>query len=139
DAVQTGLPITLTAGTGVANGNGQNRPDVVPGVSLIPANQDPSQWFNPIALQTAVRGTFGNAGRNILEGPDQINVDFSIFKNFQLRERLRLQFRGEFFNILNHPNFQGNSIQRNFDRAGPGQLAAANPSRQVQFGLKLAF
>ncbi len=139
DAFQTGLPITLTAGTGVSNGNGQNRPDAVSGVSLIPANQNQSQWFNPAALQTAVRGTFGNTGRNTLEGPGQINVDFSVFKNFLLGEHFRLQFRAEFFNMLNHPNFQGNAIQRNFDRAGAGLISAANPSRQIQFGLKLTF
>jgi hypothetical protein len=139
DSFQTGLPITLTAGTGVANSDGQNRPDVAPGVSMIPANQGPSQWFNPAAFQTAVAGTYGNAGKNILEGPHQLNLDFSVFKNFRLGERRMLQFRSEFFNIVNHPNFQGNSIQRNFDRAGPGTLTAANPSRQIQFALKLTY
>ena len=87
---------------------------------MIPANQDPAQWFNPAAFQTAVPGTFGNAGRNILEGPGQINIDLSFFKNFQIGERYRLQFRSEFFNLPNHPNFQGNSMSSNFDQIRSG-------------------
>ena len=86
DAFQTGFPRTIT-GPGVAYSDGQNRPDVVPGISIIPAHQDPSQWFNPAAFQTAAPGTFGNAGRNILEGPGQIEVDLSLFKNFRVGER----------------------------------------------------
>ena len=139
DAFQTGFPQTIRAGSGVSNSDGQNRPDAVPGVSMIPANQDPSQWFNPAAFQTAVPGTFGNVGRNILEGPGQINIDLSIFKNFQIGERYRLQFRSEFFNLPNHPNFQGNSMSSNFDRSGAGRLTAANPSRQIQFALRLTY
>jgi hypothetical protein len=139
DSYQTGLPITITAANGVSNSNGQNRPDVVPGVSMIPANQGPSQWFTAAAFRTAVAGTYGNAGKNILEGPPQLNLDFSVFKNFRLAERRWLQFRSEFFNIINHPNFQGNGIQRSFDLAGAGTLTAANTSRQIQFALKLTF
>ena len=139
DAFQTGFPQTIRAGSGVSNSDGQNRPDAVPGVSAIPANQGPSQWFNPAAFQTAVPGTFGNVGRNTLEGPGQINIDLSIFKNFQIGERYRLQFRSEFFNLPNHPNFQGNSMSSNFDRPGAGRLTAANPSRQIQFALRFTY
>ena len=139
NSFQTGFPQTIRAGSGVSNSDGQNRPDVVLGVSMIPDHQDPAQWFNPAAFRTAVPGTFGNTGRNTLEGPPQINFDFSVFKNFQMGERYRLQFRGEFFNLPNHPNFQGNSIASNFDRAGAGRITSANPSRQIQFALRFTY
>jgi hypothetical protein len=58
---------------------------------------------------------------------------------FHLSERRRLQFRAELFNAVNHPNFQGNAIQRQFDRAGAGLISAANASRQIQFALKLTY
>jgi hypothetical protein len=48
---------------------------------------------------------FGNVGRNNLRGPDFFNVDFSLFRSFAITERIRLQFRGEALNALNHPNF----------------------------------
>jgi hypothetical protein len=138
-AFQTGFPFTITSSTNTSHSTGQNRPDPVPGVSLIPAHQGPNEWYNPAALQEAVLGTYGSLGRNALEGPGQINVDFSLFKNFEIAEGRELQFRGEFFNLVNHPNFQGNSIQLTFDQAGAGQISAANASRQIQLGLKLYF
>jgi Carboxypeptidase regulatory-like domain len=96
----------------------------------------------------------GNAGRNSLYGPGLTSVDFSVFKNFRLTkisESFNVQFRAEFFNILNHPNFQApnfltdgnnNSI---FDASG-ARLSGAGilgstttTSRQIQLGLKLVF
>jgi hypothetical protein len=98
-----------------------------------------NQWFNPAHFQQPAPGAFGNSGRDILEGPGMVEVDFSVFKNFQLSERFRLEFRSEFFNIVNHPNFQGSSINDDFDATGAGSLTAANPSRQIQFALKLYY
>ena len=50
-------------------------------------------------------GTFGNMRRNVVYGPGFVNLDFSVIKDFKFGERLSLQLRGEFFNVLNHPNF----------------------------------
>jgi hypothetical protein len=66
-------------------------------------------------------------------------VDFSLFKNFQLSERFRLQFRAEAFNLFNRRNFESNGIHSNFDLPGAGSLTAANPARQIQFALKLFY
>ena len=52
-------------------------------------------------------GQFGDMGRNIVRGPDFVNLDFSLIKTFTLRDRVNMELRGEFFNILNHPNFAG--------------------------------
>jgi len=56
------------------------------------------------AFALPASGTFGSAGRNILYGPGLVDADFSIFKNFPIKERLKFQFRAEMFNIFNHPN-----------------------------------
>jgi hypothetical protein len=90
---------------------------------------------------------FGNAGRNTLVGPGLLNVDFSAFKNNyipRISETFNIQFRAEFFNLLNHPNFQApinNSVLFNQDgspvnRAGAID-ATSTPPRQIQFGLKI--
>jgi hypothetical protein len=104
-------------------------------------------WFNPCAFDlpanAAVRGitqnarVFGNARRGSLRGPASHNVDFSVFKDFPLRERLKVQFRAEFFNFFNTPNFT--LPQNGVDVAGAGAILGANASREIQFGLKLSF
>jgi hypothetical protein len=74
---------------------------------------------------TDPNGYFGDLGRDEIFGPGFVNFDFSVTKNFQLRERLMLQFRAEFFNIFNHPNFAlpTNSFTTAFDSAGnPKQI-----------------
>jgi len=129
-----------------------NMPDRVPGVSIYRDNKGPDGWFNPAAF--TVPGTirasngqdirkFGNAQRRVGRGPGVSNLDFSLFKNFRLTERLNLQFRAEAFNLTNTPAF-------NLPSASAQALTIGNPSfglltgssvtgRQVQFGLKLEF
>ena len=95
-------------------------------------------------------GTFGNMGRNIFRGPGFRNWDLSIIKNFKLSEHFRMQLRGEFYNVLNHPNFD--DLTLNTDLSGTDSVGTAaytpdvgesNPvigsggSRHVQVGLKL--
>ena len=96
--------------------------------------------------------TYGNMGRNIFQGPGFVNWDASVVKTWKITERFNLQFRGEVFNLLNHPNFAGGSA--GVDLSTPSQLGlvsatpdvqAANPvvgsggSRHIQLGLKLLF
>ena len=83
---------------------------------------------------------FGNAGRNSLIGPGQNVLDFSLRKEFAITEQQRIEFRAEFFNALNHPNF---AQPDNFIDDGPGVAgtitSVAIPMRQIQFGLKYRF
>jgi hypothetical protein len=88
----------------------------------------------------------GNSGRNPLTGPGLVNLDFSLFKNARLSEGFNLQFRTEFFNVLNHTNFApplDNNVLFNPDGSAVGSAgiidATQTPSRQIQFGLKLMF
>jgi hypothetical protein len=97
-----------------------------------------SQWFNTSAFQPVTQlGTFGNAGRNVVQAAGISNLDFGVSKNFRLAESATLQFRGEFFNILNRVNFG----VPNDDISSPtfGQVQSAAPPRQIQFALKLLF
>jgi len=80
---------------------------------------------------------FGTVGRNTALGPGYTNWDFAATKNFQLAESKDLQFRAEFFNVLNHTNFH----IPNSDFSSPtfNQILAAEPPRLVQFALKFLF
>jgi hypothetical protein len=89
---------------------------------------------------------FGNAGRNSLIGPGLLNFDFSVFKNFSISEALKVQFRAEFFNVFNRPNFQSpldNNYLLNQDGTpvgGAGTIdSTTTDSREIQFALKVVF
>jgi hypothetical protein len=113
--------------------------------------QAPSQTFynancNPAAAYPTCLNLLGNAGRDSLYGPGLAGVDFSVFKNFHvttISEAFNVQFRAEFFNILNHTNFQAPNFltdnnNNSVDQANGGILAStATTSRQIQLGLKL--
>src|SRR5439155_21484820 len=94
-----------------------DRPDVVAGQSIALANPSPELFFNKSAFVRHPRG-FGNAGRNIIEGPGFQDIDLSVAKNTPVHEGVNLQFRAEAFNVLNHPNFnQPNSTLNSPDFA----------------------
>ncbi len=139
---QTGRPFTPRLSTDNSNtGNvggffAHDRPNVVGSPTLeAPA---PERFFNTAAFAIPQRYTFGNAGRNILTGPGLSNLDLALLKNIRLRGEQTLQFRTEFFNFFNHPNFK---LPESFvDNAATfGRVLAAEPARQIQFGLKYLF
>jgi hypothetical protein len=80
---------------------------------------------------------FGNSGRNILTGPGSVAMNFALSRNFQLRERTRLQVRWETFNVTNHVNFQLPADA--LDKANAGTITAANPARVMQLGARIDF
>ena len=105
--LRSGLPVTVFCGCD-SNGNGiaNERADIVPGVSRTPAGKDiPVKQFNIAAFAAPKAGTVGNSARNILRGPAALNSDFSLFKNFKIREQGVVQFRAEVFNLFNTPEF----------------------------------
>ena len=157
--LQSGQPFTVNrgidqSGTGTIALGDIDRPDLVGNpnvggaVSANPGCVAPADvhtvanWFNPCAFEAAP-GRFGTAGRNILIGPTFKDLDFSLLKDIPLgRESRLLQFRAEFFNIFNHPNFD--LPNSNFDTSTFGALTSVNefggrPPRQIQLGLKFLF
>jgi hypothetical protein len=102
--LQTGSPFTITSGRDVANvGSGGQRPDRIASGKL--SNPTIYEWFDTSAFVMNAPYTFGNSGRNILYTDGLRLWDASLLRNFDITERARLQFRGEFFNVLNHPDF----------------------------------
>ena len=124
--------------------NANDRPNRTPGLAKIPVPATTSRYFDPAGFQLQPAGFFGNAGRNIVEGPGLAKLDLSLVKNTVLSERFNLQFRFETFNLLNRANLD----QPNpgvFDSSGNvlGQagkiIQTVTSSRQLQMGLKLTF
>ena len=142
--MQTGRPFTVAlpgemdnSGTGRSSlGFGANdRANIVGDPGL--ANPGPGTWFNPAAFAFPTPGTFGNAGRNILDGPGLASVNLSVLKSFEVKDGASLQFRAESFNALNRTNF--NQPQNFLGAAGFGSITSAQNPRLVQLGIKLLF
>jgi hypothetical protein len=146
ETVQSGFPFTPQLGFNPSN-NGDSRNPVRP--SWNPAfvgsviEGGPTQYFNPNAFVLPATGTYGNVGRNVLTGPGLATTDFSASKNTSISERLRVQFRAEFFNIFNRANFASpNAVVFSSAGSAPSPTAGvitatSTASRQIQFGLKL--
>jgi hypothetical protein len=97
-----------------------------------------AQFFNASAFVPAnlvPRGVYGDAGRGILSGPAVSNTDFSAIKDFRFKERYRVQFRSEFFNVFNQVNFNDPDVSAS-DGSTFGQILGARSGRVIQFALK---
>lgn len=145
---QSGFPFSPQLGYN-PTGNGDTRNPVRPNWNpnfngkLYPKTV--RQYFNPAAFLPPATGTYGNVSRDALTGPGLTDVDFSILRNARLTERLGLQFRAEFFNILNHTNLMTpNEVVYTSATSGISPTAGvvtatSTTSRQIQFGAKLQF
>jgi hypothetical protein len=154
----TGSPFSVTYSdvsdnAGVANGIGSaSRPDLVgdPNSSFAQNPQQGlrQQFYNPAAFAVPTALTFGTAGRNILRNPNHLNFDMALFKNFQIRESMNLEFRAEAFNVFNH--FQPGNLGGDSGSAGgsgntafPGNdflyINSAHNPRILQLALKFLF
>lgn len=134
---QTGAPFTVNISSDQANiGSG---PAQRPNVSADPNDgpKTPNQWFNTSVFTLPALYTFGNSPRNAVIGPGLSEFDLSLQKNVAIRESVKLQFRAEAYNLLNHPNF--NIPNRILFTSNFGQIPSAQDSRQLQLALKLLF
>jgi len=153
------LPSSYTAPDGAS---GTQRPDLVPGVPLTPpGGRTRANWINPAAF-TLPAGDFGDAPRNLFRGPGTWQIDMGAAKTIALGERAQLEFRSEFYNIFNHPQFGQPQATCDLSTAAPtgctsgfGSIintinlntAIVNPitpvgtgtPREIQFALRLAF
>jgi hypothetical protein len=134
---RSGLPFTPTVSRDVANtGAGGQRPNRIGSGEL--ENPTIDAWFDKTAFVAPRDFTFGNSGRGILRGDHQWNVDFSIFKRFEVAGSSSLEFRAEAFNLLNSVYFGLPSTS--IDTATGGRITStSNAARQLQFGLKYIF
>jgi hypothetical protein len=144
--IQSGFPFTPQLGFNPSNnGDSRNpvRPSWNPGFSGNLIEGRPNQYFNPNAFVVPAAGTYGNVGRNTLTGPGMVDMDLALLKTTMISERLRLQFRGEIFNVFNRANFgTPNAVVFASASSVPAPTAGvitstASTSRQIQFGLKL--
>ncbi len=138
--LQSGFPVTpLISFNNSESIGGASWPNVILGCSNVPSGgRDPSRWFNPNCYQIPPRGQFGNAGKGIIDGPGMATFDFGLFKDINIMEKYRLQFRSEFFNLGNHPNFADPNPYIDTPNAGSiGSTATA--ARQIQLALRLTF
>ena len=99
----------------------------------------PSHWFDTSAFVAPTCVCFGNSGRNILRGPHFTNIDLGVMRDFIFRERFRLQFRAEAFNLFNHPNFGIPNVLAIGNPQVGIITTVVNPERQIQAALKLYF
>jgi hypothetical protein len=135
--VQSGMAISVT--TGVDNsltGIGRDRPNVVGGVSPY-LDKGAAGYFNRTAFTANALGTFGNLGAFAVYAPTQFQVNLSLSRSFALREAMRLEFRAEAFNAINHTNLSGVSTSLNSSTFGVPQ--SAGDPRIFQFAMKLHF
>jgi hypothetical protein len=142
--LQSGRPFTVALQMDIDNSNtgrstlgfgANDRPNAVGNAEL--SDPTPDRWFNTSAFAFPAFGSFGDSGRNILDGPGFVNFNTSLMKTTKLREGLDLQFRAEAFNLFNHPNF---NLPDNFLGSPTfGRILSAGSPRHIQFGLKLLF
>jgi hypothetical protein len=137
--IQSGRPFTATESGNISlTSQNADRPNVVAGCDANDGPHTITQWFNTACFTLPTTGTFGNSGRNVLTGPGLVTLDFSVARVFAIRERVRLQLRGEAFNLANHPNFQQASGTQNSPSFGK-ITATLVDSREIQLALKLLF
>jgi hypothetical protein len=137
--VATGDHFTPTLGTAVSNsaGGGGDRPNRIADGNLPADQRTIDRWFDVGAFAPAAQYTFGNAGRGILEGPGNFNVDLGIHRDFPIRERFRVTYRWEMFNAFNRANFNDPNAVTSSTQAG--QISSTAPARTMQMALKFVF
>lgn len=151
NSFRTGLPLTVATSrkaTDTPDGNTSNqRPDVVTGVSMIPTSgQSIDNWINIAAFSAPVKGTWGNAGPNIVRGPNLFQIDTSLAKDTRITERMGLVFRADVFNVFNHPELGPPNL--NFSAPATfGRITSllntspigTGGSRSIQLAVRLTF
>ena len=141
---QSGAPFTVNLSSaagqnvspiGLVSGNNLERPNLAGNPNSGP--QTAAEWFNTAAFTVPAQNTFGSAGRNVVTGPGLATLDLSLQKDQTLHERLKLQFRFDVYNSLNHANFS--LPGRIFGAANFGVVSSAGDPREMQMALKVLF
>ena len=132
----TGLWFSPSSGVDSSlTGVGADRPNVT-GTTSVP-NPTLAKWFNTSAFVQNTPGTYGNAGRNSLEGPGGFGMDMALLRRIRVHETQSVEVRAEAFNVLNHPTFQNPT--GTLSNSTFGRILGANDPRILQFALKYSF
>lgn len=139
--IQTGIPVTPVLYGNYSNTNNQllgtiDRPNAT-GINPNQGAHTLQEWFNTAAFAAPAFGTFGNAGVGTITSPGLVNFDIGLSRVFDVTEKMKLQFRGETFNTLNHPQFLPPNVIENIPTFGT--ISGANAPREIQVALKLIF
>jgi hypothetical protein len=149
-SIRTGLPLNVTlsrSATVMPDGNNTNqRPNLVPGVSLIPpSGQTVAEWINPAAFAVPANETWGNAPRDNVRGPGLFQIDTAIQRTIRITERTNVKIRMEAFNVFNHPELGNPNV--NFSSPSFGEITSvvnttpvgSGGARSVQFAARYTF
>jgi hypothetical protein len=152
---RSGTPVNVTIaraatavpdGLSIENGASFQRPNYVSGVSLVPSNQSVNNWINAAAFTTPANLTWGNAGRNLIRGPNFWQTDAALSRDFRINERFVVAFRAECFNIFNRAQYgnpNGNFSSPSFGKItttvnGTSATGSGTP-REFQLAMRLRF
>ena len=144
----SGLPLSIGSNGNAGTLGGGPRANYLGG-NIIIKDYANRQYIDPLVFGRPVDGNLGNTGRNWLRGPGFTNFDFSIFKDFKFTEKIKLQYRAEFYNIFNHLQWVGvntgisatnpGDAVTTATRGTSGQLTSTRDPRNIQMALKLSF
>jgi len=137
-SAQTGLPQSATLNFDPTNSGVTARPHRIRDGALPSGQRDPARWFDLEAFVPPPALVYGTSGRNILRAPGRVNSDVGVARRFALTEGARLEFRGEFFNLFNTPQFGLPGMVIGTPQAGiiPNVVT---PERQIQLALRLSW
>jgi hypothetical protein len=148
----SGTPFTVTASGASLNAPTelQTADQVLSNVAILGGTGPGQSYFDPAAFAPVTTARYGTSGLNILRGPGVVNLDLGLFREFSVKERIKIQFRAEAFNATNTPHFNnpGTNVS-NATRSTDGTITrlngyseittAANDERQFRFGLRISF
>jgi hypothetical protein len=135
--LQSGAPITVVDSTNNCNcfSAGSQRPNVSGNPNL--GNPSVQEWFNTAVFSQPAIYTFGNEGVGIIRAAGIVDTDLSLQRSFKIRERMKFQLRGEFFNATNHTNL--GLPNTTFGSPTFGQVTSSGPPRQMELSMRLTF
>ncbi|HLK62813.1 MAG TPA: TonB-dependent receptor [Bryobacteraceae bacterium] len=134
---QVGLPLSVSQNNGTGGFTGTQRPNQIAAAALPRGDRSLTEWFNVNAFTVAPAFTSGTEPRFSFYGPGINNWDTALMRNFPVRERLRIQLRGEFYNTFNHPNFKNPNTT--LGNAQYGKITSDNGARVMELALRVFF
>jgi len=139
ETYMSGGPFTVITTANATNAfpAGALRPNLLRDASLPSGERTVSRWFDTTAFSAPAPFTFGNSPRSVLRGAPLVTTDVTLEKSFTLTERFKFDLRGEFYNLLNHANF--NVPGFTYGAADFGVVTSARPGRTAQLAARLAF